>query len=94
MLFRSRAHISVRSLQEGFRSHLGVSPTEYLRVIRLRRAHESLLESDHTEVTVASIAYHWGFTNLGRFAAAHAQRYGELPSETLYRKAFRMPRLQ
>ena len=88
----ARTHVSVRSLQHGFRSYLDVSPMEYLRQVRLRRAHQKLLESDPSEVTVASIAYQWGFTNLGRFAAAHAARYGEAPSKTLRRRAFRAAR--
>ena len=88
----ARTHVSVRSLQLGFHDYLGVSPMTYLREVRLRRAHETLLESDPSSATVAAIAYHWGFTNLGRFAAAHAGRYGEPPSETLHRKAFRTRR--
>jgi AraC-like DNA-binding protein len=84
----ARSHVSVRSLQQGFGSYLGVSPMEYLREVRLRRAHQTLRESDPSEVTVASVAYRWGFTNLGRFAAAHADRYGEAPSVTLHRTAF------
>lgn len=84
----ARSHVSVRALQEGFRSHLGMSPMAYLRDVRLRRAHQTLIESDPSEVTVASVAYRWGFTNLGRFAATHADRYGEIPSVTLNRGAF------
>ncbi|OBG29506.1 AraC family transcriptional regulator [Mycobacterium sp. 852002-51057_SCH5723018] len=84
----ARCHVSVRSLQQGFRQHLGTSPMAYLREVRLRRAHQTLLRSDPSTVTVASVAYHWGFTNLGRFAAAHAARYGETPTETLRRRAF------
>jgi AraC-like DNA-binding protein len=84
----ARSHVSVRSLQQGFRSYLDMSPMAYLREVRLRRAHQTLIESDPSEVTVASVAYRWGFTNLGRFAAAHAKRYGEIPSVTLNRKAF------
>ncbi len=38
---------------------------------------------------VRSVAYHWGFTNLGRFAAAHTARYDEPPAATLRRRAFR-----
>lgn len=60
----------------------------YLREVRLRKAHQTLLESNPSTVTVASVAYRWGFTNLGRFASAHATRYGEAPSATL-RTAFR-----
>jgi AraC-like DNA-binding protein len=88
----ARTHVSVRSLQLGFRSHLDASPMEYLRQVRLRRAHQALLDADPSSVTVASVAYRWGFTNPGRFATAHLQRYGESPSATLHRKEFRMPR--
>jgi AraC-like DNA-binding protein len=81
----ARCHVSVRSLQQGFRRHLGTSPMAYLREVRLRRAHQALLSSDPSAVTVASVAYQWGFSNFGRFAAAHAARYGETPIETLRR---------
>jgi AraC-like DNA-binding protein len=84
----ARSHISVRTLQQGFQRHLGTSPMAYLREVRLRRAHQTLLRSDPSTVTVASVAYQWGFTNLGRFAAAHAARYRETPTETLRRRAF------
>jgi AraC-like DNA-binding protein len=84
----ARSHISVRTLQQSFQRHLGTSPMALLREVRLRRAHQTLLESDPSSVTVASVAYGWGFTNLGRFAAAHAARYGETPIEALRRSAF------
>ncbi|OBA57241.1 hypothetical protein A5647_24550 [Mycobacterium sp. 1100029.7] len=80
-----RSYVSVRSLQKGFRDHLGVTPMGYLRDVRLRRAHQMLLESDSSRVTVATVASRWGFTNVGRFAAAHAARYHESPSKTLRR---------
>ena len=83
----ARSQVSVRSLQQGFQRHLGTSPMSYLRAVRLRRAHRALLESDPSTVTVASVAYQWGFTNLGRFAAAHAARYSESPAKTLRRTA-------
>jgi transcriptional regulator GlxA family with amidase domain len=80
-----RCHVSVRSLQQDFRRYVGTSPMAYLRRVRLRRAHQSLLESDPLTTCVASIAYEWGFTNLGRFAAAHRARYDEPPAATLRR---------
>jgi AraC-like DNA-binding protein len=83
----ARSQVSVRSLQDGFKRHLGTSPMTYLRDVRLRRAHQALLESDPSTVTVASVAYQWGFSNLGRFAAAHAARYSEPPVKTLRRTA-------
>jgi AraC-like DNA-binding protein len=84
----ARCHVSVRSLQQGFRRHLGASPMAYVREVRLRRAHQSLLESDPSTTSVASVAHRWGFSNLGRFAAAHTARYDEPPAATL-RRAFR-----
>jgi AraC-like DNA-binding protein len=83
----ARCHASVRSLQHGFRRYIGVSPMEYLREVRLRRAHQSLLASDQSATSVASVAYQWGFKNLGRFAAAHTARYDEPPAATLRRTA-------
>jgi AraC-like DNA-binding protein len=82
----ARSHISVRTLQQGFQRHLDTTPMAYLREVRLRRAHETLLRSDPSMVTVASVAYRWGFSNLGRFAAAHAARYRETPTQTLRRR--------
>ncbi|UGU00424.1 AraC family transcriptional regulator [Mycobacterium intracellulare] len=84
----TRSHISVRTLQQGFQRYMGTTPMAYLRGVRLRRAHEALLKSDPSMVTVASVAYQWGFSNLGRFATAHAARYRETPAETLRRRAF------
>ncbi|OBA90658.1 hypothetical protein A5662_22640 [Mycobacteriaceae bacterium 1482268.1] len=79
----ARTHTSVRSLQLGFSVHIGTTPMAYLRDVRLRRARKDLLESDPTSETVGSIAFRWGFGNLGRFASAYAARYGEYPAATL-----------
>jgi AraC-like DNA-binding protein len=76
-------HVSVRTLQEGFQRHLSMSPMAYVREVRLRRAHGDLRSADPSRSTVASIAHRWGFTHLGRFAAAHKARYGESPTHTL-----------
>jgi AraC-like DNA-binding protein len=78
-----QCHISVRTLQEGFRRHLGMSPMAYLRVVRLQRAHRDLRSADADHSTVACIAHRWGFTHLGRFAAAHKEMFGETPLHVL-----------
>jgi AraC-like DNA-binding protein len=77
------AGMSVRSLQEGFRRHVGMSPMAYLLQVRLARAHDSLLDEHPQRVTVAAVAHRWGFTHLGRFARAYRYRYGVSPSNTL-----------
>lgn len=75
--------MSVRSLQEGFRRHVGCAPMTYLQQLRLNRVRETLLEGDPARVTVAAVAHRWGFAHLGRFASAYRERFGESPSETL-----------
>jgi AraC-like DNA-binding protein len=79
------AGTSVRSLQQGFRQHVGATPMEYLQRVRLGLARDSLLKEDPQRTTVAAVAHRWGFTHLGRFANAYHARYGVLPSETLRR---------
>jgi AraC-like DNA-binding protein len=81
----ARCHVSSRTLQQSFLHHMEMSPMTYLRQVRLRRAHQELLASDPSVETVASIANRWGYTNHGRFAAAHAAKYGETPAATLRR---------
>lgn len=77
------AGMSVRSLQEGFRRHVGCTPMNYLQQVRLERAHEELGASDPARVTVAAVAHRWGFAHLGRFASSYRQRFGVSPSARL-----------
>ena len=79
-----RCHVSVRTLQEGFQRHMGMSPMAYLRVARLRRAHRDLRLADPAHTTVTWIAHRWGFTHRGRFADAHQRMYGQTPLQTLH----------
>lgn len=76
------AGTSVRSLQEGFKAYVGLTPMEYLREVRLRKVREELIAA-RTDQTVSDIAQAWGFTHLGRFSQIYAQRFGESPSQTL-----------
>ncbi len=74
--------IGVRALDRGFKKHLGVSPLEYMRDLRLQSVHDDLI-ANRNGYTVTDVAVHWGFSNLGVFAARYRERFGELPSETL-----------
>ncbi|MFC0533220.1 helix-turn-helix transcriptional regulator [Phytohabitans kaempferiae] len=75
---------SVRTLQEGFRRHVGIPPMAYLRRLRLAQAHADLRAADPGETTVACVAHRWGFAHLGRFAAAYRAEYGRPPADTLH----------
>ncbi|GAB7051402.1 AraC family transcriptional regulator [Catenuloplanes indicus] len=78
------ARTGPRGLQAAFRRHLDTTPMAYLRRIRLERAHRELQAADPAQgATVGAIARRWGFTHLGRFAAAYRDEYGTSPAETL-----------
>ena len=77
--------ISVRTIEDGFRRHVGVTPTAFLRRCRLDRVRADLLAAPPACTGVAEVAHRWGFTHLGRFAQAYRRRFDEYPSDTLRR---------
>jgi AraC-like DNA-binding protein len=77
------AGVSIRSLQESFQRYIGMPPMTYLRHLRLAHVHEHLRQADPALHTVTEIAYRYGFTHMGRFAAEYRARYGVPPRETL-----------
>lgn len=76
------AGVGERALRDGFRRHHGCSPMEYVRDVRLRRAHDELRTRGGT---VAEVAARWGFTHLGRFARDHVRAFGVPPSTSARR---------
>lgn len=77
------AGVSLRTLQEGFRSRFGTSLTAHQRALRLEHAHR-LLTAARDDATVTDIALACGFLHLGRFARDYRLRYGVAPSRTLH----------
>jgi len=78
------AGVNARTLQYSFHRSMGCCPMEFLRATRMERAHNDLL-ARHETTTVSEVAARWGFLHFGRFASEYAERYGEMPSETLRR---------
>jgi AraC-like DNA-binding protein len=74
------AGLSVRGVQAAFQRYHGITPTMYLRRIRLLLAREQLEAADGR--SVAEIARSTGFAHLGRFAGSYRQEFGELPRQT------------
>jgi len=64
---------------------LGMSPSRYIRLRRLNLAHVALRHASPDAVNVSQIAQRYGFSELGRFAAAYRETFGELPSASLQR---------
>jgi AraC family ethanolamine operon transcriptional activator len=77
--------LSERSLRNAFYSVYGMSPTRYMRVLRLRGVHRALREGPSNRATVTTVATHYGFYELGRFAGTYRAAFGETPSDTLRR---------
>lgn len=76
-------HLTPRAVQYLFRRQLDTTPTEYLRRIRLHRAHQDLVTAEPSNSTVTEIAQRWGFAHTGRFAVLYRQVYGQSPHTTL-----------
>ncbi len=77
------ASVTVRALQLAFRRELGTTPTAYLRMARLARAHRELLDAGPGQQTVTAVAYRWGFSSASRFSAFYRETYGVSPKQTL-----------
>jgi AraC-like DNA-binding protein len=72
-----------RAVQHAFRYH-GMTPTLYLRRVRLARAHQQLRAADPASgVTVAAVARQWGWASPSQFSAAYRRQFGLPPSQTL-----------
>ena len=77
--------VSVRSVYARFKQRRGQSPSEYLREVRLSNA-RSLLMSP-TGGSVIDVAIQCGFASIGHFARRYREKFNELPSATLGRRA-------
>ncbi|WP_448626635.1 AraC family transcriptional regulator [Geodermatophilus sp. URMC 64] len=74
--------VSVRSLQEAFRTHLDTTPMAHLRAVRMSRIHAELVAGGE-RTSVTDVALRWGVTHTGRFAQEYRRMYGQSPSQTL-----------
>ncbi|KAA0179773.1 AraC family transcriptional regulator [Cupriavidus gilardii] len=77
--------VSERSLQVGFRRSKNATPMEYLRLLRLQGARDSLLRAPQQPGAVTAIALRHGFAHLSMFSREYRREFGELPSDTLRR---------
>ncbi|MGW0163499.1 helix-turn-helix transcriptional regulator [Mycobacterium sp. NPDC003323] len=76
-------YLTPRAVQYMFRRHLDCTPTDYLRRVRLHRAHQELAAAAPHETTVGAVAKRWGFAHSGRFAVSYRQAFGQSPLSTL-----------
>jgi AraC-like DNA-binding protein len=80
----SELNVSLRTLELGFRAVHDCTPNEFLRKVRIDKAHRALLApSAATSVTDVALAN--GFLHLARFSSFYQKTFGELPIQTLRR---------
>ena len=77
--------VSDRTLRLCCADFLGMSPTRYVLLRRLKEVRKALRDADPSSDNVADVAHCFGFTELGRFAGTYRGAFGELPSATLQR---------
>ncbi|WP_153108726.1 helix-turn-helix domain-containing protein [Propionivibrio limicola] len=76
-------HMSRRTLQYSFEEVTGLSPTAYIRNIRLNGARRELRRLQRGDRSVSEIALDGGFSHFGQFSQDYRQLFAELPSATL-----------
>ena len=74
------AHLGVgsRHLDRLFQRHLGATPLQVARTLRVQRAKRLL---DQTKLSMSDVAARAGFASLRRFNAVFAEVYKRTPSE-------------
>jgi transcriptional regulator GlxA family with amidase domain len=75
--------VTDRTLRSCCGEFLGISPSRYVMLRRLKQVNLALRNADASMANVAELARHFGFTELGRFAGAYQAIFGEDPSTTL-----------
>jgi len=75
--------LSERSLRNAFYDVRGMGPKRSLLDRRLQDARRALRNAVPNQTTVTAVAAEYGFFELGRFARAYREMFGEPPSATL-----------
>jgi AraC-like DNA-binding protein len=76
---------SERTLRIACEEHLGMGPIRYLTLRRMHLVRRALARTAPSTATVTQVATDYGFWELGRFAVAYREMFGEPPSVTLQR---------
>lgn len=75
-------NVSRKSIYNLFKNELGITPSIYIRQLKLECLHNDLIQ-DKGFNNITDIALKYGFTNPGRFSSHYREYFGELPSETI-----------
>ncbi len=81
----ARVNASERMLRTCCIEVLGIGPSVYMRLRRLKLVRAAMLRGDPAITQAGEIARRFGFREMGRFAAAYRTAFGEPPSATMRR---------
>lgn len=81
--------MSRRTLQYCFEDVLGMSPTLYLRRLRLNGVRRALLDPSRGQRQIGAVAADWGFGNFSQFSSDYKKLFGESASSSLRMVALR-----
>lgn len=73
--------VTERALQMAFRTHLGLTPAEVIRKLRMSRIRTELQHQSERE-SVLSVAARWGLANRSTLAQNYREQFGETPTGT------------
>ncbi len=79
----SALNVRMRTLYYAFQEFCGISPINFLRLLRLTKARKDLFDADPKMTSVTDVAAKWHFWHFGRFSVEYKSLYGESPSATL-----------
>lgn len=74
--------VTERTLQNGFKKHLGQTPSAFIRSRKLHHIHQAL-QTAEGDTNVSRIMWEYGVNNPGLWANLYFKQYGCYPSETL-----------
>ena len=74
--------VSRRTLQYCFEDVLGMSPIQYLRLIRLNGARRHLRQAPTDALMVQDVAADWGFGHFSQFSSDYRKLFGHSPSQS------------
>jgi AraC-like DNA-binding protein len=77
--------VTGQNLRTCCHAFLGVSPSRYLLLRRLKLVRTAMLNADPATVRIEDVCGHYGFSAPGYFAAAYRGAFGENPSVMLAR---------
>ena len=80
-----QVNLSSSRLRHLVREHLGLSPTKYMKQVKLQRAKELVMS---TALSIKEVMWEAGFTDFSHSVRDYKRLYGETPSQTRERSRY------